>query len=78
MVLVESGLNSEQVSLMRHIYFTFKIAFDTIDTKTCGLNSKGRLNFKWSLWQNFTVLWLCRKLLAYRNTLKSIPGSNQY
>ena len=26
----------------------------------------------------FILVWLCRKLLAYRNTLKSLPGTNQY
>ena len=44
MTLVESGLNNEQVSLMRPIY-TENCIFGT---KTSGLNSEGGLNFEWS------------------------------
>ena len=42
MVLVESGLNSEHVSLMRPIYMENCI-------ETSGLNNEGGLNFEWSL-----------------------------
>ena len=52
MVLVKSGFNSEQVSLMRPSY-TEKIHFGT---ETSGLNSEGGLNFEWSLERNFTVV----------------------
>ena len=30
------------------------------------------------LYTEFVLVWLCRKLLAYRNTLESVPGTNQY
>ena len=30
------------------------------------------------VYTEFILFWLCRKLLGYRNTLKSIPGTNQY
>ena len=42
MVLVECLFNSEQVSLMRLIYFE--------STETSGLNSEGGLSFGWSLY----------------------------
>ena len=52
LVLAESGINSEQFSLMRPIYIK-KMNFGTV---TSGLNSKSGLNFEWSLLRNFTVL----------------------
>ena len=52
MVLVESDLNSEQVSLMRPIN-TEKFNFGR---ETSGPNSKGGLNFDWSFQWNFTVV----------------------
>ena len=30
------------------------------------------------VYTEFILVWLWRKLLAYRNTLKSFPGTNQY
>ena len=51
MVLVESDINSEQVSLMRPL--TLKLYFGT---ETSGLNGEGGLNFELSLYQNFIVL----------------------
>ena len=54
MVLVESGLNSEQVSSLCPIYID-KMYFVT---KTSGLNSEGGLNFEWSLSWNFTVVYI--------------------
>ena len=45
MVLVESGLYNEQISLMRVIYIEKWI----FGTETIGLNSEGGLNFEWSL-----------------------------
>ena len=44
LVLVESGLSTEQVSLMRTIYIE-KMYFGT---ETRGLNIEGGLNFEWS------------------------------
>ena len=41
MVLVESDLNREQVSLMRHIYIEKKC----FSTETNGINSKDGLDF---------------------------------
>ena len=41
----KSGLNSEQVSLMRPIY----IEKLHLGTETNGLNIEGGLNYKWSL-----------------------------
>ena len=55
MVLLDSGLNSEQVSLMRPIYIE-KMDFCT---GTSGLNSEGGLYFEWSLLQKFTVVIIC-------------------
>ena len=46
MVLVESGLNSEQVSLVRPIY----IEKSNFGTETSGLNSEGGLNNGTSLY----------------------------
>ena len=45
MALVESGIDSEQVSLTRPIYIE-KMYFGN---KTSGLNIEGGLNFEWSL-----------------------------
>ena len=45
MVLVESDLNDEYVSLMRPIYIEKCI----LVLKTNGLITKGGLNFEWSL-----------------------------
>ena len=45
MVLVESSLYNEHVSLMRSIYIE-NLYFGT---KTSGLNSEGGLYFEWSL-----------------------------
>ena len=44
MVVVENGLNSEQVSLTSPIYIE-KIHFST---ETSGLNSEGGLDIEWS------------------------------
>ena len=30
------------------------------------------------VYTEFNLVWLWRKLLAYRNTLESVPGTNQY
>ena len=48
-VLVESGLNNGQVSLMRPICFEKCILVQTKCTNTNGLISEGGLNFEWSL-----------------------------
>ena len=45
MLLVDSGLNSEQVSIMRPIY----ISIIQFGTETSGFNSRGGLTFEWSL-----------------------------
>ena len=29
------------------------------------------------VYPEFILYWLCRKLLAYRNALESVPGNNQ-
>ena len=46
MVLVESGFNSEQVSLQDP--FTLKKRMMHFGIETSGLNSKGGLTFEWS------------------------------
>ena len=52
MLLVGSGLISEQVSLMRPI----NIEIMHFGTETSGLNSEGGLNNDKSLLRNFTVI----------------------
>ena len=63
MVLVENGLNSEQISLMRPIYI--KIYFGT---ERSGLNSEGGLNFVWSLLRNLNNNNKCHRALP-RNAM---------
>ena len=36
------------------------------------------LFFVYLVYTDFILVPLCRKLLAYRHTLKSVPGTNQY
>ena len=55
MILVESGLNSEQVSLLRPIYIEKWI----FDTKTSGLNNEGGPDSGIFLFM-FSGNWKCR------------------
>ena len=48
MALVESGLNSEQFSLMRSIYMLY-IKNCIFCSETSRLNNEGSLNSEWSL-----------------------------
>ena len=32
----------------------------------------------WLVYTEFILVWLLRKLLAYRHTIESVPGTNQY
>ena len=64
MVLVKSGLNSKQVSLMRSIHIK-KMYFDT---EMSGLNSESGLTFRWSSLRNLTVnIFRCLILVTLYN-----------
>ena len=60
------------------------VAFDGLRHQNCrhhlSLHDRKRwLNgFEYLVYTEFILVWLCRKLLAYRNTLESFPGTNQY
>ena len=38
----------------------------------------GTIFFHTLVYTEFILVWLCRKLEAYRHTLGSVPGTNQY
>ena len=58
MVIVESGLNSEQVSFINETHWCICIENCSSVLKKSGLNSEGGLAFGWSIYGNLTEILL--------------------